>query len=196
MNKENELLESLNLDNQLSLEHIPDLDLYMDQVIQLFENNFATSKRNEDEKILTKTMINNYAKGKLFFPIENKKYSKEHLLLISLIYQMKSVLSINDIKRTLDQLNKKITEENFNLQSFYRSYLELMDNNSTMFRQTISKHFKKVDEEVKKLADEDESYLEQVLMVATLTGMSNFYRRAAEKIVDNMERKVGDHDEA
>ena len=51
-----------------------------------------------DEKVLTKTMINNYAKGKLFIPIKNKKYSKQHIMLINLIYQLKGALSINDIK--------------------------------------------------------------------------------------------------
>lgn len=84
-----ELLEKLYLDTQLTIEEIPDIDLYMDQVIQLFENKFSQTKRNDEEKILTKTMINNYAKGKLFFPVKNKKYSKEHIMLISMIYQMK-----------------------------------------------------------------------------------------------------------
>ena len=43
----------------------------MDQVIQLFESKLSEQKRNDDEKILTKTMINNYAKGKVI--IANKK---------------------------------------------------------------------------------------------------------------------------
>lgn len=66
----------------MTLDEIPNIDLYMDQVIQLFENKFADSKRNEAEKVFTKTMINNYAKGKLIFPIKNKKYLREHLILI------------------------------------------------------------------------------------------------------------------
>src|SRR5699024_3782183 len=92
------LAESLRLNSNLSLDDIPDLNLYMDQVIQLFERQFADTKRNEDEKVLTKTMINNYAKGKLFFPVENKKYTKEHLILISMIYQMKGAMSLSDVK--------------------------------------------------------------------------------------------------
>ncbi|GAB3057469.1 DUF1836 domain-containing protein [Virgibacillus ainsalahensis] len=180
------LINSLNLDNQLSLEDIPDLDLYMDQVIQLFENKFAASKRNEDEKVLTKTMINNYAKGRLFFPIENKKYSKDHLVLISMIYQMKGALSINDVKTTLDQLNTKMTEDEFDLQQLYQGYLRLSEANVEVFKEDIQKHKKEVKQEVSKLGDNDEAYLEKLLLVAVFTSMSNLYRRAAEKIVDEI----------
>ncbi|MGA9232145.1 MAG: DUF1836 domain-containing protein, partial [Exiguobacterium oxidotolerans] len=86
------------LDRQLQLDDIPNIDLYMDQVIQLFERTFEATTRTEGETILTKTMINNYAKKKLFFPVTNKKYTKNHLILISLIYQLKGTVSINDIK--------------------------------------------------------------------------------------------------
>ncbi len=59
----NEILNGLILENNIKLDEIPEIDLYMDQVIQLFESKLSAQKRNEDEKILTKTMINNYAKG-------------------------------------------------------------------------------------------------------------------------------------
>ena len=78
--KINDIFNEMNFDSRIELEEMPELDLYMDQVIQLFENKLSSLKRNDDEKILTKTMINNYAKGKLLLPIKNKKYTKEHLL--------------------------------------------------------------------------------------------------------------------
>ena len=73
----------------------------MDQVIQLFDKTYSQNKRNEEEKILTKTMINNYAKGKILPPITNKKYSKNHLILMNFIYELKGSLSLTDIKQTL-----------------------------------------------------------------------------------------------
>ncbi len=77
----NDLLESLNLDNNINLEDIPELDLYMDQVIQLFENKLGGNKRFEEDKILTKTMINNYAKGKLLMDIKIKSIVRNILYL-------------------------------------------------------------------------------------------------------------------
>lgn len=182
-----ELAESLRLNSNLSLDDIPDLNLYMDQVIQLFERQFADTKRNEDEKVLTKTMINNYAKGKLFFPVENKKYTKEHLILISMIYQMKGALSISDVKTTLDKMNEKVTDDDaFDLQEFYECYLQMVENSAEKFKVDLQAHYNELTKEIRKLEDRDEDYLEQLLLIALFTNMSNYYRRAAEKMVDEI----------
>ena len=119
-----EILNSLQLESNIKLDEIPEIDLYMDQVIQLFESKLSNQKRNEDEKILTKTMINNYAKGKLLLPIKNKKYSKEHIILMSLIYNLKGSLSINDIKLSLDEIINKSEEEAYPLRELYSCFLE------------------------------------------------------------------------
>ncbi|WP_077327943.1 DUF1836 domain-containing protein [Virgibacillus siamensis] len=193
MNNMEHFIDNMHLDSQLTLEDIPDLNLYMDQVIQLFENKFAASKRNDDEKVLTKTMINNYAKGKLFFPVKNKKYSREHLMLISMIYQMKGALSINDVKQTLEKLNENITDKAFNLQDFYDCYLKLDRDNVDQFSKAVHQHSDAVHEKVKHLDDDDKKYLEQLLMVAVMTNMSNYYRRAAEKMVDAIGKEEKGH---
>ena len=186
MEKIKEILEQIGLEPNLSLDEIPNIDLYMDQVIQLFEKKFADSKRNDEEKVLTKTMINNYAKGKLIFPIKNKKYSKEHLILMSLIYQLKGALSINDIQVTLDELNKRIMKEDIEIDSFYNSYLALSRKNVSDFNVDINERVKDVNEEVAKMEDRNSPYLEQVLMISSLVHMSNLYRKVAEKLVDEI----------
>ncbi|MFP5112375.1 DUF1836 domain-containing protein [Bacillaceae bacterium C204] len=182
----NQVIEQLNLEASLTLEEIPQIDLYMDQVIQLFENKFTESKRNEDDKVLTKTMINNYAKGKLIFPIQNKKYSKEHLILMSLIYQLKGALSINDIKATLTGMNQKIIKEEIDLDSFYTSYLNLTRQNVEDFKVDLEDSVKDVNEEITGDKKGDSPYLKQVLMISSLVHMSNLYRRVAEKLVDEI----------
>ncbi|WP_312473316.1 DUF1836 domain-containing protein [Neobacillus sp.] len=182
----NRIIERLDLDRSLELTEIPNIDLYMDQVIQLFENKYSESKRNDEEKVLTKTMINNYAKGKLIFPIQNKKYSKEHLILMSLIYQLKGALSINDIKVTLDGMNKRIIKEEIDLDSFYTSYLKLTSQNVADFKKDIDTRMKDVNEEITANQEESSAYLEQVLMISSLIHMSNLYRRVAEKLVDDI----------
>ncbi|MDR7077027.1 hypothetical protein J2Y03_002050 [Neobacillus niacini] len=186
MEKVHEIIEELGLEANLLLDEIPNIDLYMDQVIQLFENKFRDSKRNDEEKVLTKTMINNYAKGKLIFPIKNKKYSKEHLILMSLIYQLKGALSINDIQVTLDGVNKKIIKEDIELDSFYTSYLTLSQKNVVDFNEDIDERVKNVKEELTKKGGKHSPYLEQVLMISSLVHMSNLYRKVAEKLVDEI----------
>ena len=85
---------------------IPDIDLYMDQITTFMDEHLATTKRYEDDKILTKTMINNYAKNNLLPPPEKKKYSKDHLLILTFIYYYKNILSINDIQTLLAPLKE------------------------------------------------------------------------------------------
>ena len=75
-------------------DEIPNIALYMDQVTTFMEDNLASTKRHDDDKILTKTMINNYAKNKLLPPPEKKRYSREHLLMLIFIYYFKNILSI------------------------------------------------------------------------------------------------------
>ena len=89
-------------------EDIPNIDLYMDQVTTFMEAQLAHSKRYEDDKILTKTMINNYAKNNLLPSPEKKRYSKEHLLVLIFIYYFKNILSISDIQTLLGPLTDKL----------------------------------------------------------------------------------------
>jgi hypothetical protein len=185
------LINTLSLEKKLTLEEIPKIDLYMDQVIQLFENKFEDAKRNEQDKILTKTMINNYAKGKLLFPIKNKKYSRDHLILIALIYQLKGALSINDIKITLDGINEKIIEEDFQLETFYNNYLHLITKNGENFNESIKEQAKQIDDEIGLL--KSTTNFDKVLMIASLAHMSNLYRRVAEKLVDEMNEQDKKH---
>lgn len=180
------LINQLGLENHITLEEIPNIDLYMDQVIQLFESKYNSTKRDPGDKVLTKTMINNYAKGKLFFPIKNKKYSKEHLILISLIYQLKGVLSINDIKSTLDGINKKVEGGDMDLDYFYSSYLDLSQTNAKRFKDDIQLKAVEVSDKVKKMEDNDADYLEKVLLISSLVNISNLYKRAAERLVDQI----------
>lgn len=177
------LLETLHLEKNIMLEDIPNVDLYVDQVVQLFENSYGDTTRTEDEKVLTKTMINNYAKGKLFIPIKNKKYSKEHMILISLIYQLKGALSINDIKSSLANLNERlINEDAFELDTLYKDYLELTETNVESFKRDIDNRVA----EVKSAASFEDKELEKFLLLTSFVTMSNMYRRLAEKLVDDL----------
>ncbi|MCM3585640.1 DUF1836 domain-containing protein [Mesobacillus maritimus] len=180
-----ELVNGLDSKQNILIENIPSIDLYMDQVIQLFEKTFADSKRTEEEKILTKTMINNYAKGKLFFPVKNKKYTNDHIMLISLIYQLKGALSITEIKGVLNGLNEKVVSDDFDLEEFYQSYLNLFEKNTEDYKINLKEKVADAVEEVDS-GEKDGEYLQTVLLIASLVSMSNLYRRTAEKLVDDL----------
>ena len=106
----NSILESISRIDYIKPEEVPNIDLYMDQVTTFMDAQLCHSKRYSDDKILTKTMINNYAKNDLLPPPVKKKYSQEHMLLLIFIYYFKNILSITDIQALL----KPITDKYFN----------------------------------------------------------------------------------
>ena len=105
----NSILGSISRIDFIKSTDIPNIDLYMDQVTSFMEKELKSTKRNDDDKVLTKTMINNYAKNDLLPAPIKKKYSKEHLLLLTFIYYFKNIISMKDIETLL----KPITENYF-----------------------------------------------------------------------------------
>lgn len=179
------IIEGLDLDSSIQLDEMPELDLYMDQVIQLFESKLSTLKRNEDEKILTKTMINNYAKGKLLLPIRNKKYSKEHLILMSLIYNLKGALSISDIKLSLDKIIKDYEDNgDYPLRELYSCFLEESKEDVKEFNDNLKEKLSKIEKRVKDNDKLSIDFDQKVLLLCSMINMSNMYRRMSEKLID------------
>ena len=112
MNKDNQefvnsLLQRLAKLNYIKPGDVPNIDLYMDQVTTFMDEHLSDVKRYEDDKILTKTMINNYTKNDLLPPPVKKKYSKEHIYVLTFIYYLKNILSISDIQKLLNPLTDK-----------------------------------------------------------------------------------------
>jgi len=165
---------------------LPDIDLYMDQVTQLFEGAYAAGKRNQEDKILTKTMINNYAKDNLLFPIKNKRYTKEHIMFIQFIYQLKASLSIRDTKTVLEKLNQSVKEESIDIDQIYDQYVLLMEKQVDDFVQSLTRMLEEVDEIVAEMDDHDQVYLKQLFLIFSLVHQSNMYRRLAERLTDRL----------
>ncbi len=78
-------------------DRLPEIYLYMDQVLSYMERQLAVFQRNPEDPLLTSSMINNYVKAGVLPRPEQKKYSREHLTLLTLICILKSVLSIPDV---------------------------------------------------------------------------------------------------
>ncbi|WP_300855387.1 DUF1836 domain-containing protein [uncultured Clostridium sp.] len=83
---------------------LPNIDLYIDQLVCLLEeylSGYIKSDNEKEEKIITKTMINNYVKHNIIKPPMNKKYNKQHIASLFVVFVLKQVYSINDIKKLI-----------------------------------------------------------------------------------------------
>lgn len=182
------LLGELHLEEQIELNSVPNLDLYMDQVITLFEEKLGYTKRFEGDKLLTKTMINNYIKDRLLMPAVKKKYTKEHILLMILLYDLKQILTIGDIKSLFATIVKDGTVDSDLLSEVYQMFLELKNESAQEFTEEIQKIYVSLEEKMKQLVIEKETVetekLKSMLQVILLTEKANYYKRLAEKIID------------
>ena len=170
--------ESLNLET-IDISAIPDIDLYMDQVTTFMEDKLEKFKRTEEDKILTKTMINNYTKNEIIPSPKKKKYSKEHMMLLILTYHMKQTLSMGDIHSLLSPIS-----ENDDVETLYKNFLEIQLKEYNEFPKEI---LKKVDElETQISSHEDESnHLMIYSIIFFLIIQASMQKKLAETLIDN-----------
>lgn len=154
-------------------EDIPSLDLYMDQIMTLFDNHLHDHKRYDDDKLLTKTMINNYSKEGILKPIKGKKYTKEHILQMLLIYSLKNTITIQEIKKILACFHKDSKET----EPIYDQSLQLTD-------EIIKRRSKELIEFIEEKKLNANNYEDLTIIIFIICSLSNFYQSIAEKILD------------
>jgi hypothetical protein len=150
--------------NLVRLKDIPRIPLYMEQVTSFFDDALSGARRNDDDKILTKTMINNYTKEGTLPRPNGKKYSREHMIRLMYIFMLKQVLSLQDIRQMFDllQMDKSI-------ESMYGTYLEMVDEYKEQYRSNLMAKMDKVEQKlVAKGIYTDENF-EMMLMLLTVT---------------------------
>ena len=182
----NSIMASLERINHIKPESIPDIDLYMDQVTTFMESSLAPSKRYPDDKVLTKTMINNYTKDGLLPPPEKKKYSKEHMLLLIFIYYFKNILCINDLHHILDTLSEKYfsNENGMNLTDIYNEVFSLEKDEVQYLARDITKKFNRSKEIFRDAPPEDRDALHYFALICMLSFDTYVEKMLIEKMID------------
>lgn len=195
----NSILDSMDRIAYIKSEDIPNIDLYMDQVTTFMESRLKNTTRNPDEdKILTKTMINNYAKNDLLPPPIKKKYSKDHVLLLIFIYYYKGILSISDIQSLLQPITEKFFDsgENFSLETIYETVFGLEQEQTEKVKQDIMDKFKISEKTFQDAPEDSKEFLQLFSFICMLSFDVYVKRLLIEKIIDSMkeEKKEGGRD--
>lgn len=189
-NQMKQLIEESALKECISLDEIPDINLYMEQVTQFIDNKLEPLKRNKEDKILTKTMINNYTKAGILMSPNKKKYSKEHIILMILVYQLKQVLTLEDIKKIFSNiLNDMDTTEDdvVSLEEIYSMFNNLKKTGFLNVETILEQNIEQIKESSKDIEDlEIRDQAENFLLVISLTAQANALKRLSEKIIDDL----------
>lgn len=189
------ILDSLDRIDYIRPDDIPDIELYMDQVTTFMDSRLKNAARNpEVDKILTKTMINNYAKNDLLPPPVRKKYSREHMLLLIFIYYFKGILSISDIQTVLKPITDRFFagNEGLKLETIYNEVFSLEREEVEVMKQDVVRKYHKAQETFSNAAAEDQEFLQTFAFICMLSFDVYVKKMLIEKLIDSCSAKETD----
>ena len=188
-----EMLGRLDQLSHIRASQIPEIPLYMDQVTTFMEEHLKDFKRNDGDKVLTKTMINNYAKNNLLPPPDRKKYSKDHMLLLIFIYYYKNLLSITDI----DTLLSPITEQHFRtdspvkLEDIYSEIFSLRDEQKSRLLEDVHQKFAAAEQTFSSAPEDERDSLRLFCFICELAFDVYLKKQIIENLIDQLREENG-----
>lgn len=181
-----EMVEGLSF---VSADDIPRIDLYMDQVLTFMEEHLSSSARDpEHDKILTKTMINNYVKNDVLISPVRKKYGMDHMILLLMIYYLKSYLSIGDIQQVLEPLKEYCRasdgkENLLSLEAIYRAVYENMSDELKAVQEDADRQFARARETFSE-EEEGGAELQKFALIARMSAEIYLKKLFIERLLD------------
>lgn len=183
----NNILRDLQDSKHIPLEDLPNIDLYMDQLTTFMDNRLASTKRYSEDKVLTKTMINNYAKNKILPSPNKKQYTTEHLITLLFIYYFKSFLSITDIQKLLEPIEEKyFDQDKINLRHIYSEVFSMEDEALKKLRADVEEKYATSRETFAEVPEKDRDLLQKFAFICELCFDVYLKKTIVEKLIDDL----------
>lgn len=181
-----DILHQMANTDQIQLSDIPNIDLYMDQVTHFMEEHLQSTKRFEDDKILTKTMINNYAKNKLLPPPEKKRYSREHILVLIFIYYFKGFLPLGDIQSILNPVTDRFfhADQDYGIADIYSEIYALGKEQISETTRDIMENFHAAANSFRESPAQDREFMQLFSFICMLSFDIYLKKEVIEKMID------------
>ena len=180
------------------VDEVPGIDLYMDQVLTfLVERLRRTARKSDADKLLTKTMVNNYVKNKVMIPPVKKKYGRDHILLLMVIYYMKNFLSIDDIRKIVGPVSDKYAcpttksaelmagkKHRYSMSDVYTEVFKYVSDDVKCFPQEVNKILDLTDNAFMEAPEEDREMLRRFNVICQLSADIYLRKLLIEKLLD------------
>ena len=172
-------------------DEIPNIDLYMDQVLSFINDRTRyLTRKPEEDKLFTKTMINNYAKTKILPAPVKKKYSKDHILLLLLIYYFKGVLSVGDTGELLGKITEKYFGDNGEIafEDIYEEVFRLEAGEIEFLKKDIAEKFQIAEGTFENAPEESRDFFKTFAFICMLSYDVFMKKLMIEKLVDDCKK--------
>ncbi len=166
---------------QIHGEEIPDIDLYLDQVITYLEKRLEFFQRDSRTPLITGTMVNNYSKAGLTRPANRKRYDRAHVMALNIICQLKRMLSIQDMSKMSGAM-----EQPDRLRPVYQLFLDTQQQQFSDMPQLAEELIRRT-EDVGVTDGEQEQAL--AAMVLQLSAQAQRDILLAERLIDRLGRQ-------
>ncbi|MBQ7972616.1 MAG: DUF1836 domain-containing protein [Lachnospiraceae bacterium] len=173
----------------------PNIDLYMDQVTTFMDEKlrYTVRKGETEEKILTKTMINNYAKNDLLPAPYKKKYNREHMMVLIFVYYFKNFLTINDVRTLLEPITENYfgNDDALNMVSIYEEVFRAGEDRLDLLEQDLKDKYQASGKtfQDENLPEEEAEYLRLFSYICFLSYDIFVKKMLIERLLD----EVGDN---
>ena len=181
------LLENIKKISYIKPNELPNIDLYMDQVTTFMDQHLEKTKRYSEDKLLTKTMINNYTKNDLLPSPVKKKYSKDHMVMLIFIYYLKNFLSITDIQSLVHPMTELFFDGKgeISLDEIYAEIYEIEKNQAGSVSRDIIHKAKVAEETFADIKDDEQrEYLRKYAYACLLSYDIYMKRQMLERLID------------
>ena len=171
---------------KIKTKDFPDMEIYMDQVETFLNRELSIYKKSEKDKVITKTMIGNYVKHNMLPRPVNKKYSKDHLILLTLIFYLKGTFQMEEIEKMvkplIDNYNSEF-DDKIDLASLYEGILEVQDSEQEALSRNVGGMINDIKYRLKETELSDDDMLELFMLIVNLSMKADAQKFLAHKLM-------------
>ena len=164
----------------------PDMEIYMDQAETFLNRELNIYRKSEKDKVITKTMIGNYVKHNMLPRPVNKKYSRDHLILLTLIFYMKGTFQMEEIEKIvkplIDNYNSEF-DDKIDLSSLYEGILEVQASEQEALARNVDAMINDIKYRLKETELSDDDMLELFMLIVNLSMKADAQKFLAHKLL-------------
>jgi|GEM_PF-814337 len=174
-------------DTGSTTDDFPEFELYMDQAVTFMNKKLGAYKKDDKDILLTRTMVNNYTKHKMIPSPAGKKYTRTHLILLTMIYHLKRSFQMDEIEKLMkpliDNYNSEF-DEKIDFAGIYSGISGVLEPDREALLANVRRDIEAIKTSLNQTEISDDDMLEVFMLITTMAVRANMQRLLAEKLLD------------